>query len=198
MKRFFSSRARTVAAVIIGAVILIAVVVGPLLGNGQKFSSGDPSPAASVLDASYAHSVGFSKTYESAKKSITTGQKGCSDSVESVYENLSNQTALISEVLNCKTSGDASASLVSGRKEVQIDSSLRVPKELGTSAFATATEKPEYLVVWTVGRKVAIVGLDVDVAASSSTSSTVPSKPITKAQEETLLNAALKQNALYG
>jgi hypothetical protein len=120
------------------------------------------------------------------------------DSVESVYENLSDQTALISEALNCKTSADAFASLVSGRKEVQIDSSLKVPKELGTSAFATATEKPEYLIIWTAGTKVAVVGLDVNIAASSSTSSTVPSKAITKVQEETLINAALKQNSLYG
>ena len=118
--------------------------------------------------------------------------------LQSVYEDLSNQTALISEVLNCKTSADATASLVSGRKEVQIDTSFRIPKELGTSAFATATEKPEYLLVWTVGTKLAIVGLDVSVTASSSTSSTVPSKPITKTQQETLIEAALKQNSLYG
>ncbi len=186
------------AAIVIGALILAAVVAGPLLGSGQKSASTNSSPTTAVLDASYAKSVGFSNTNESVKQSTATGQKGCSDSVESVYENLSNQTALISEVVNCKTSADASASLVSGRKEVQIDSSLKVPNQLGTSAFATATEKPEYLVVWTAGTKVAIVGLDVDVAASSSTSSTAPSKSITKAQEETLLNAALKQNSLYG
>jgi hypothetical protein len=198
VRSFFSSRARTGAAIVIGVLILMAVVAGPLFGSDQNRANTDPSPAASVLDASYAKSVGFSKTYESAKRSAATGQKGCSDSIESVYENLSNKTALISEVLNCKSSGDASASLASGRKEVQIDSSFKVPKELGTSAFASATERPGYLIVWTVGTKVAIAGLDVNIAASSSTSSTVPSKAITQAQKKTLVDAALKQNSLFG
>lgn len=198
MRRPFSSRPRTVAVIVIGGLILMAVVVGPLLGSNKKPAATDPSPSASVLNASYAKSVGFSKTYESAKKSTATGQKGCSDSIESVYENLNKETALISEVLNCKTSGDASASLASGRKEVQVDSSFKIPKQLGASAFASATERPEYLIVWTVGTKVAIVGLDVDIAASSSKSSSVPSKVITKAQKESLVHAALEQNSLYG
>jgi hypothetical protein len=197
MRKFFSSRARTVVAIVIGALILVGAVVGSLSGGGQKSDSTDPSATASVLDASYAKSIGFSKIYESAKRSTATGQTGCSDSVESVYENLGNQTALISEVLSCKTSAYASRSLASGRKEVQVDSSIKLPSELGRSAFASATEKPEYLVAWAVGTKVAIVGLDVNIAESSTTSSTVLSKPITKAQVETLVNAAVKQNSLY-
>jgi hypothetical protein len=197
VKRFFSSRAKTVTAIAIIVVIVAVVIVGSLIGGGQKSNGNDPSTTA-VLDAAYAKSVGFSKTYESAKKSSDTGQKGCSNSVESIYENLSNQTALISEVLNCKTSADASASLTSGRKEVQIDSALKLPKELGSSAFATATEKPEYLIVWTVGKKVAIVGLDVNIEASTSTSTTAPIRTITKAQQRTLINAAVMQNSLYG
>lgn len=197
MKRFRSSRAKIVAAILVGMLILVATVGGSLFGSGQGRKDSNPSVTASVLDASYARSVGFPETYQSAKKSTKTGQKGCPDSVESIYENLTNKTALISEVLNCNTSSDATASLVSGRKQVKVDLSLTVPNELGSSAFATAAEKPEYLLVWTIGSKVAIVGLDVNIASSSSTSTTTLSQPITNAQRETLIKAALKQNSLY-
>ncbi len=104
---------------------------------------------------------------------------------------------MISEVVNCKTPAYAAESLTSGRNEVKVDSSIEIPKELGASAFATASEKPEYLLVWTVGSKVSIVGIDVDIAGSSSTSATATSKPITDAQRKTLVNAALKQNSLF-
>ena len=186
------------AAIVVCILILVGAAVGPLLGAGQHSNKGNPSPTGSVLGASYAKSVGFPDPYQAAKKSTVTGQKGCPNSIESIYENLSNKTALISEVLNCNTSADATASLISGRKQVKVDSSLAVPKELGSSAFATAAEKSEYLVVWTIGTKVAIVGLDVDISGSSSSSSTTTaSPPITKGQQKMLINAALKEDSFY-
>lgn len=198
MTKLPSSRARVLVVISVTAVIAVASIAGFLVGGGDTVQTIDLSPAASVLGASYAKSLGFSRTYVAAKKSTMTGERGCSDSVEAVYENLTDQTALISEVVNCKSAGDASASLASGRKELQVDSSMRVPKELGPGAFASATHAPEYLVAWQVGNRVAIVALDVNIAASSSgSSSTVPSKPITKSQENTLADAALQQNSLY-
>jgi hypothetical protein len=194
MRGLRSKRAKTVVAIFVCTFALL----GPILIHGQSSKTTTPSPSATVLDASYANSLGFSKTYESAKRSTATGQEGCSGSVESIYENLGNQTALISESVSCKTSADATASLTSGRKEVHVDPGLKIPTQLGTSAFATASEKPDYLIVWTAGDRVAIVGLDVNIAATSSTASTKASKSITKAQEEVLVNAALKQNSLYG
>ncbi len=191
MWRLRSSKAKVVAALLVGMLVLIAVVEAPFSGRRQNSAANKPSPASSVLDAAFAKSVGFPKTYEAAKKSTITGQKGCSGSVESIYENPSVQTALISEVVNCKSPAYAAESLTSGRDAVKVDSSIKIPKKLGASAFATASEKPEYLVVWTVGSNVSIVGIDVDTAGSSS------SKAITEAQRKTLVNAAVKQNSLF-
>jgi hypothetical protein len=50
--------------------------------------------------------------------------------------------------------------------------------------------------VWRAGNKVAITAVDVNLAASTTTSSTVPSPPLTQAQQETLVRAAEAQNAL--
>jgi hypothetical protein len=49
-------------------------------------------------------------------------------------------------------------------------------------------------VVWQAGNKVAITALDVDVRATSTTT-TFP--PLTAAQGDTLTKAAVKQNSLY-
>ena len=193
MKGLRPSLARIMAAILVCLLIVVAAALGPLLGVGQDSKKDTPSPTGSVLDASYAKRIGFPDIYQAAKKSTVTGQKGCPTSIESIYENLSNKTALISEVLNCTTSADATASLISGRKQVKVDTSFAVPKELGSSAFATAAEQPEYLVVWTIGVKVAVVGLDVDISGSSSSSSTATaSPPITKGQQKMLIDAALE------
>jgi hypothetical protein len=72
--------------------------------------------------------------------------------------------------------------------------SLPVPKELGSTAFSTKSEGSEYLVVWQAGNNVAITALDVDVRATSTTT-TFP--PLTAAQGQTLTKAAVKQNSLY-
>ena len=42
------------------------------------------------------------------------------------------------------------------RKEVTVDPTVAPPKALGSSAFATATNAPEYLMVWQSGTRVAI------------------------------------------
>ncbi len=50
--------------------------------------------------------------------------------------------------------------------------------------------------VWQRDNKVAITAVDVNIAASGTTSSTVASPPITTAQEMMLYRAAEAQNAL--
>jgi hypothetical protein len=72
-----------------------------------------------------------------------------------------------------------------------------VPKALGASAFATSSNAPEYLMIWQAGSKVAITAIDVDVKASTTTSSTVASPRLTQSQLTTLGVAAVQQNSLY-
>jgi hypothetical protein len=201
MRRVFQSRTTVVA--VLGAVAVVVVVVAVIVATSGGSTSGSAStvlsPVDSVLNPGYAKSIGFPKTLQAAKKTTVSAQKGCTDSVEAVYEDALGKTGLISDVLNCASPASASTALASARKQVEVDRSLKVPKGLGSSAFATSSNAPEYLMVWQAGSRVAITALDVDVAASSSTStsSTVAPHPLTQAQEQTLGDAALQQNSLY-
>jgi hypothetical protein len=174
----------------------LAIVV--LMAAFPGTSGAAPSASSTVLSPSYAKSIGFTKTVQAAKTTKVTSQKGCTQSVEAVYEDGASKTGLVSETLQCASKGAAIKALATARKQVKVDSSVKPPKKLGPTAFVTATDAPEYLIAWISGSKVAITALDVNVAASTSTSSTVVSSPLTAAQAKTLTTAALKQNSLYG
>jgi hypothetical protein len=179
--------------------VVAGVIVGTTGGSGSTGGSGGTGSAStgSVLGPVFATSIGFPKTLQAAKKTAVTAEKGCHDSVEAVYEDAVGQTGLISSVLDCTSVGSASSALAVARKQIPVDASLTVPKALGTSAFASSSSAPEYLMVWQAGPRVAITALDVDVKASSSTSTTTVSHALTQAQEAKLGNAAVQQNALY-
>lgn len=180
---------------VIAGVIAIAAVGLTVCGSAGSSAVAPLSPAASVLDAGYAKTIGFSKTIQAAKSTAETSQKGCSKTIESVFENAAAKTGLVSDVLVCGTAGSATNALAAVRKQITVDPSLSPPKALGGSAFATATNAPEYLMVWRSGTRVAITAIDVDVTATSSTPSTTV--PLTAAQIRTLGQAALHQNSLY-
>ncbi len=147
-----------------------------------------------MLDAAYATSIGFPKTVQAAKTEAVTDEKGCSTSVAAAYEDAAEQTGLLSDVLKCKSSASAANALTLLHKKATSVPSITVPKELGSTAFATKSEGSEYLVVWQAGTNVAITAIDVDVRATSTTT-TFPA--LTTAQGQTLTKAAVKQNSLY-
>jgi hypothetical protein len=182
----------TIGAIAIPLLILLGViylVVG-------KSSTSSLTPAASVLDAGFAKSIGFPKTLQAAKKTKVTTQKGCTDSVESVYEDAGAKTGLLADVLNCKSEGSAAVALAAARKQVTVDKSMQIPSELGKTAFATASEAPEYIIAWQVGTRLVFTAIDVDLKASLGTGTGKASKALTVAQTKTLAQAAVDQNAL--
>jgi hypothetical protein len=183
----------------IGAWCAVICVAGvSILAAACSTPSATPTstPTAIVLSPTYASSAGFPKTLNAAKTSTVTSQKGCLSTVGAVYTDSVKQTALISSILNCDSAASASTAFSTIQKHYGADKAIAVPKALGTSAFATASIAPQYLMVWQTGSKVAITAIDVNLAASSTTSSTVASPPITTAQEATLYRAAEAQNAL--
>jgi hypothetical protein len=197
MSRIAWTRPKIVAVAVV-ALVIVGVAVGQAVSGGTS-SSPTKSPAgsrtASLLSADYARSVGYPKTYRKATTTKVTDAKGCSDTDEVVYEDATGDTALLSDTLNCESSSAAASALASVRKQVQTDDSFDLPAELGPSAFATASNDPEYLVAWHTGSHVAIVALDVNVKATSSKSAP---RPLTSSQRQTLIKAAVKQNSLYG
>ena len=182
----------TIGAIAIPLLILLGViylVVG-------KSSTTSLTPAASVLDAGYAKSIGFPKTLQAAKETKVTTQKGCTDSVESVYEDAGAKTGLLADVLNCKSEGSAAVALAAARKQVTVDRSVQVPSELGKTAFATASEAPEYIIAWQVETRLVFTAIDVELKASLGTATGKASKALTVSQRKTLAQAAVDQNSL--
>jgi hypothetical protein len=185
------------SATLIGWIIIPSPI---FLGVVYLISGGSSAPMASttssVLGASYARTIGFPKTVQSAKKTKVTTQKGCTDSFEAVYEDAGAKTALLAEVLDCKSHASAAEALAGARKESTLDQAVPVPKALGKTAFATNSEAPEYIIAWQVGAKLVFTAIDVDIKASSTTTTSSPPQSLTVPQREMLTNAAMKQNSL--
>ena len=182
------------AVVVVAGISLLAAACSS--STTTSTSTTAPTTASGVLTPTYAKDAGYPKTLTAAKRSAVTSQKGCSSSVGAVYEDSAKQTALITSVLNCDSAAAASTAYTTIKKHYGADTTLAVPTSLGANAFATARIAPQYLLVWQNGSKVAITAVDVNLAASKTTTSTVASPPLTKAQESTLDQAAEAQNAL--
>jgi hypothetical protein len=177
---------------------LIGIVAVSIVATACGASSATPARTskAVVLTPTYAKGAGFPNTLSAAKQTAVTSQKGCPSSVGAVYADAAKQTGLISSILNCDSATSAATALSVIHQHYGVDPAIGVPQDLGPSAFATASIAPQYLMVWRAGNKVAITAVDVNLAASTTTSSTVPSPPLTQAQQETLVRAAEAQNAL--
>jgi hypothetical protein len=179
-----------------GIAIPLLILLGVIYLVVGRSSTSSLTPAASVLDAGYAKSIGFPKTLQAAKKTKVTTQKGCTDSVESVYEDAGAKTGLLADVLNCKSEGSAAVALTAARKQVTVDRSVQVPSELGKTAFATASDAPEYIIAWQVGTRLVFTAIDIDLKASLGTGTGKSLKTLTVAQKKTLAQAAVDQNSL--
>jgi hypothetical protein len=197
------SRSKRAGIALVITVVAFASLIGGLLASGGQQSAPrlGAAPAALVLDSRYARSVGFPETVQAASKQAVTSEKGCSTSIEAVYEDTPRKTGLISELLKCNSQASAAKVLANFRKSIHVASSIGIPAQLGTTAFATASSAPEYVVAWQVGSGVALTAVDVNIAASSSTSEassgSATSKSITRYQVKVLTDAAVQQNSLY-
>ena len=200
MRRSRISRTAIVLAI---TGVVTATVIGGLLtfGGDQTAHKTGSAPSALVLSSAYAKSVDYPKTVQVPSKRAVTNEKGCSSSIEAVYADAAGKTGLISDLLRCNSQTAAARVLATFRKSVRVDTSVRVPSQLGASAFATASSAPEYIVAWQVGSDVALAAIDVDIAASSSSSESssgsVTSKSITQDQVKVLTAAAVQQDTLY-
>jgi len=182
--------------------VVVALVIAGLqtFGGEQSSPKMGSAPSALVLDSAYARSVGYPRTVQAASKRAVTNEKGCSASIEAVYEDAAGKTGLISDLLTCDSPASAAKVLATYRKSIRVAASIGVPVQLGTTAFATASSAPEYVVAWQVGSSVALSAVDVDIAASSNSSGSsgsASSKSITRDQVKILADAAVRQNSLY-
>ena len=189
-----SSRATRTKAIV--GISLSLFSVGTAASMASVAAAATPSPTAIVLSAKYAKTAGFPRTLRPAGSAPITSQKGCTKTVGAVYEDAAKQTALITSILICNSPAAASSAFALIHKHYATDTGIAVPKSLGTTGFASSSIAPQYLMAWHTGSRVAITAIDVDVAASRTTTSTVEPPPITTAQRMTLFKAAQAQSAL--
>jgi hypothetical protein len=151
--------------------------------------------AKDLLPSSYAKGLGFTEAAEKASTSAKTGVNSCPRGAQVAFEDGSNQTGLVSEVLQCRTKA-AAAKILSG-VVAESSASSSPPRRLGTSAIERSSSGPIYFIYWQRGKVVEAVALETKLSASSSSSSTtttVPAPPITGDQQKVLADAAIKQD----
>ena len=180
------------------AVGFSVLLEGPgALAVGPDAGATTPPAGAYVLGPKVARTLGFPVTLRPAKTTAATGVKGCTTAIDAVYLDREKQTGLVSEVVNCRSSTAAAGAVATVRKRFPTDPSIPVPKSLGTGAFGTSSDAPQYLLIWRTGPHVGFTAFDTDIPASTSTTSTTGVLPaITTAQKMVLGKAALAQRAL--
>ena len=151
------------------------------------------SLAKDLMTTSYAKAAGFTAVAEKVSTSAKTGVKSCPDGAQEAFENTSNQTGVIAEILRCQNKKAAAALLTSIEADGAESSSP--PKQLGSSAWSQQyrTGVHDY---WRQGDVFAFVGLETQIPASSSastTTTTAPAPPITAAEQKVLSSAAQNQ-----
>jgi hypothetical protein len=152
------------------------------------------SLAKDLLTTAYAKTAGFTEVAEKVSTTAKTGVKSCPDGAQEAFEDTSNQTGVIAEVLVCTTKKAATALLTSVKAEGAASSSP--PKQLGSSAVERSTSGPVYTIYWQQGDVFSFVGLETQIPSSSSsstTTTTAPAPPITAAEQKVLSGAAVNQ-----
>jgi hypothetical protein len=176
------------------AVALVVVLAGLGATTAGAATPSAKSLAKDLMTTSYAKTAGFTEVAEKVSTSAKTGVKSCPDGAQEAFEDGSNQTGVIAEILLCHTKKAATA-LLTGVKAEGATSSAP-PKQLGSSAVELSTSGPVYTIYWQQGDVFAFVGLETQIPASSSsstTTTTAPAPPITAAEQKILSGAAVNQ-----
>jgi hypothetical protein len=176
---------------------LVTLSFGALSVAVPSVASATTPATNNVVKAAYAKKLGFAKVVVAPKSSTKTEEKNCGNSAEAIYESTNGQVGMISEALICSTPAAAATALKQARSEATPDTTIAVPKALGSTAFGTSTEAPQYTVVWQHGSKVGVAAIDTDIPASASETPEAGSyPPITAAQTKMLTALAVYQNGL--
>jgi hypothetical protein len=157
-------------------------------------SSSAKAVAKDLLTTSYAKKAGFTEVAEKPSTSSKTGVTSCPDGAQEAFEDGSNKTGVVAEILVCKSKSAAAALLTGVASEGS--KSASPPKQLGSSAIERSSNGPVYTIYWRHGDVFEFVGLETQIPASSSastTTTTAPAPPITAAEQKALSDAAVNQ-----
>jgi cyclophilin family peptidyl-prolyl cis-trans isomerase len=179
--------------------LLLGSAIGPQLAVAGAATAAGP-PVSVLVPAATARAAGFTKVVNAATASTDTQVSGCADGAEEEYANASGKLGLISEVLYCTAPSGATGLLRSISSSGKAKAGLNPPKALGATALERVASDSTYLVVWRRGSALELVGLNTNLPASaSSTTSTtpVPIVALSPHEQQVLTSAATQQNARF-
>lgn len=193
---------KLVAPGIAAATSIAALAIPIVVPSGVASAASASKPSTSVLvPESTAKGEGFTTVVSNPSTSTGTGISGCPYGSHEEFANESTHLGLVSEVLYCQSTADATKLLAGFKSNGEAVAGLTPPKGLGSTAVAREGSDSTYLFAWRRGSNgVEVVGLSTDEPTSSSsttTSTTAPSVPLTAQDKQLLTNAATLQNARF-
>jgi cyclophilin family peptidyl-prolyl cis-trans isomerase len=191
---------KLVAAGIGTAMAIAALVVPVVVPSGAAGASSASKPSTSVLmPESAAKGEGFTTVVSNPSASTGTGINGCPYGSHEEFANQSQHLGLVSEVLYCQSTADATKLLAGFKSNGKAVAGLTPPKALGSTAVAREGSDSTYLFAWRRGNNgVEVIGLSTDEPTSSTTSTTTAtSVPLTAHDKQLLNNAATLQNGRF-
>ncbi len=183
------------------AVASIGATVVALAGPAAVVSAGASTskPSTSVLlPEAAAKGAGFPKVLNAPSASTDTGISGCPDGAQEEFASASGKIGLVSEVLYCESTADATALLKSFASNGKTQAGLTPPKDLGSTAVERLGSDSSYIIAWRRGSGFELTGISTDLPSSSTTSTTTGSQvPLSAADKQVLANAASQQSARF-
>ena len=182
----------------IGATV-VAVVASVFVGPAAGAAASASKPSTSVLvPVSAAKAAGFANVVNAPTTSTNTQVTGCPDGAQEEFASASGTLGLVSEVLYCSSTSDATKILQSIATSGNAQAGLSPPKSLGSTAVERLGSDSTYLIAWRRGTAFELTGLSTDLPASSTTSTTTgTSVPLTAHDQQVLASAATQQSARF-
>ncbi len=183
----------------IGVATAVGLLAATALSPPAADATSTSKPSTSVLvPASAAKGAGFTKVVNAPFVSTDTSVTGCPDGAQEDFASTSGTLSLVSEVLYCESTADATAVLQGLGSTDQVEPGFSPPKSLGSTAIARLATGSTYLVAWRRGSAVEVTGLSTGKASSSTTSTTTSTPvPLTALNKKVLAAAAAQQNARF-
>jgi hypothetical protein len=190
-----------VSLAIVAGVVLPVTLLAQQVPAGASTAPPPKTLAHDLVAATYLQHQGFTKAIEKTKTTGKTGQKGCPNGAQEIYENPTGQESGVEvEIVACTTVKAATTLISMAKSSASASSSSTPPKKLGSSAIEQSGggSSPSYAVYWQRGKLLGLVVYTTNIKASSSstsTSTTVAAPPITSTEQAMLTRVALEQDS---
>jgi cyclophilin family peptidyl-prolyl cis-trans isomerase len=187
---------KLVAIASIGATVAFVGPVVEAAAGASTLSTTKPSTSV-LLPVSAAKSAGFTKVINAPSATTATGVTGCPYGAQEEFSNASGNLELISEVLYCQSTSDATKLVQSVKSNGKAIAGVTPPKGLASNAVERLGSGSSYLISWSHGNGFELTGMSTGPPPTSTSTTTGTPVPLTAQDAKTLAKAATQQNAKF-